>query len=57
MRDERVAVELDKEGWTVIRLPEHDLRTKASLADTAERVAPLLSQSAKPHPPAAETLC
>ena len=37
-RDRRVTSELRSQGWTVIRVPEHDLRTKDALARTAERL-------------------
>lgn len=35
-RDLRVTSELRGMGWTVIRVPEHDLRTKDALARTAD---------------------
>ena len=41
-RDRRVTKELMDAGWTVIRIPEHDVRTKAALAETIERVTVLM---------------
>ena len=41
-RDRRVTTELENSGWTVIRIPEHDLRTKAALAKTVDAVAELI---------------
>ena len=41
-RDRRVTSELEDEGWTVLRIPEHDVRTKAALAETIDRLAPLI---------------
>jgi len=35
-RDLRVSSELRGQGWTVIRVPEHDLRTKDALARTVD---------------------
>ena len=55
-RDERVTVELQKSGWTVLRIPEHDLRTKASQEETAERVALLLYKHANPRLRATDTM-
>ena len=42
-RDERVTATLENEDWTVLRIPEHDLRTKPALAETVERVSALLN--------------
>ena len=42
-RDERVTATLETEGWTVLRIPEHDIRTKRALAETLERVSALLN--------------
>ena len=42
-RDERVTATLETEGWTVLRIPEHDVRTKSALAETVERVSALLN--------------
>jgi DNA mismatch endonuclease (patch repair protein) len=33
-RDRRVTASLEKEGWTVIRVPEHALRTKGEFEET-----------------------
>ena len=38
MRDERVTAELTSLGWTVLRIPEHDVRTKTTLTKTVDRV-------------------
>ena len=42
-RDERVTAALETAGWTVLRIPEHDIRTKSALAETLERVSALLN--------------
>ena len=34
-------------GWTVIRIPEHDVRTKAALTETVDRLTALI-QAASP---------
>ena len=41
-RDQRVTSELKSQGWTVLRVPEHDVRTKAALAQTVNRLLPLI---------------
>ena len=41
-RDLRVTRELTDAGWTVLRIPEHDVRTKAALAETIDRLVPLI---------------
>ena len=41
-RDQRVTASLQAEGWTVLRIPEHDVRTKSALASTVERLVSLL---------------
>lgn len=41
-RDLRVTQELTDAGWTVIRVPEHDVRTKAALAETIDRIVHLI---------------
>ena len=41
-RDQRVTTTLQAEGWTVLRIPEHTVRTKTALAQTIERLVPLL---------------
>ena len=33
-RDQRVTVHLQEEGWTVLRIPEHDVNTKSALSET-----------------------
>lgn len=37
-RDRRVTRDLTDAGWTVIRVPEHDVRTKVALAETIDRL-------------------
>ena len=46
-RDRRITTELEGAGWTVLRIPEHDVNTKSSLSETVDRLAPFI-QSA-PH--------
>ena len=41
-RDRRVTAELEGEGWTVLRVPEHDVNTKAALAETVNRLVTLI---------------
>ena len=41
-RDLRVTRELTDSGWTVFRIPEHGVRTKAALAETIDRLVPLI---------------
>ena len=41
-RDQRVTLELTSQGWTVLRIPEHDVRTKAALTQTVDRLIPLI---------------
>lgn len=41
-RDRRVTASLENDGWTVLRIPEHEVRTKAALSRTVERLVPLL---------------
>ena len=41
-RDGRVTAELEGEGWTVLRIPEHDVNTKAALAETVNRLVLLI---------------
>ena len=45
-RDQRVTSSLQSEGWTVLRVPEHDVRTKVVLVQTIERLVPLLLANA-----------
>lgn len=35
-RDKRVSADLANQGWTVVRIPEHDLRTKGRLEATVK---------------------
>ena len=41
-RDLRVTRGLTDAGWTVVRIPEHDVRTKAALAETIDRLVPVI---------------
>ena len=41
-RDWRITAVLQEEGWTVLRVPEHSVRTKASLAQTIDYLAPFI---------------
>ena len=41
-RDQRVTAMLERDGWTVLRVPEHAVRTKASLARTVHSLAQLI---------------
>jgi len=41
-RDQRVTDELEREGWTVLRIPEHDLNSKAALAETVSRLVTVI---------------
>ena len=52
-RDKRVTMGLRDQGWTVLRIPEHDVRTKPALARTIDWLAPLIQ--AAPQKPAPET--
>ena len=46
-RDRRVTAELEAEGWTVLRVPEHDIDTKSALSETVNRLVSLI-QAAPP---------
>ena len=41
-RDRRVSAQLENDGWTVVRIPEHEIRTKSALSQTVERLVLLL---------------
>lgn len=41
-RDLRVTRELTDAGWTVLRIPEHDVRTKSALAETIDHLVPTI---------------
>ena len=41
-RDQRVTAVLQSEGWTVLRIPEHVVRTKESLAQTVDSLSQLI---------------
>ncbi|MEK7281309.1 MAG: very short patch repair endonuclease [Chloroflexota bacterium] len=41
-RDQRVTAILEKDGWKVFRVFEHEVRTKVGLQSTAERLTGLL---------------
>lgn len=51
-RDKRVTMGLREQGWTVLRIPEHDIRTKSALARTIDWLAPLIQ--AAPQKPASQ---
>ena len=44
-RDRRTTRTLRRRGWKVIRVREHDVRTKAGLAKTARRVSNVLHET------------
>ncbi len=46
-RDQRVTAERESDGWTVLRVPEHDVDTKSVLSETADRLVRLI-RSAPP---------
>jgi DNA mismatch endonuclease (patch repair protein) len=41
-RDRRTTGQLQQEGWKVVRIPEHEVKTKAGLQETSRRLAGLL---------------
>ena len=41
-RDTRVTAQLEEEGWTVIRVPEHDVISKAALAGVVENLTRMI---------------
>lgn len=45
-RDLRITEQLHSEGWQVLRIPEHAVRTKVRLAETAKTLACQLAQIA-----------
>ena len=47
-RDRRVTAELEGEGWTVFRIPEHDLNTKSALSETVDRLVSLIRSAPPP---------
>lgn len=42
VRDRNVTKQLSDAGWTVFRIPEHEVNTKAALAMTIDRLIALL---------------
>ena len=42
VRDKRVTDALESLGWTVLRIPEHDVRTKGALTKTVDSVVTLI---------------
>ena len=46
-RDQRTSTKLKDMGWTVLRVPEHDIRSKAALTQTTDRLMRIL----RPAPP------
>jgi len=47
-RDRRVTSELEDAGWTVLRIPEHDLNTKSALSETVDRLVSLIRAAPPP---------
>ena len=41
-RDRRVTAQLEADGWTVLRIPEHDIDTKSALSETVDRLVSLI---------------
>ena len=41
-RDQHVTAKLEDEGWTVLRIPEHDVNTKPALSETVDRLVSLI---------------
>lgn len=44
-RDHRVTRELTEAGWQVIRIPEHDLNTRAALAESVDKLGALIEET------------
>jgi DNA mismatch endonuclease (patch repair protein) len=44
-RDKRITANLWAEGWTVVRIPEHAIRTRKTLQETAHTLAETLIQA------------
>ena len=44
-RDLRVTKALTDADWTVLRIPEHDVRTKRALAETIDRLVSIIQAS------------
>ena len=42
MRDVRITAQLTAEGWTVFRVPEHDIVTEVALSETVDGLVPLI---------------
>ena len=42
VRDQRVTAELESNGWTVLRIPEHDIGKKSALSETVDRLVRLI---------------
>lgn len=42
LRDLQVTAFLEKEGWRVVRIPEHDLKTECALSHTLDRLLTIL---------------
>ena len=54
-RDRQVTADLETQGWRVLRVPEHSIRTKKSLAQTVDSVAQLILASS-PESQAVQTV-
>ena len=48
-RDQRTSASLTSEGWTVLRVPEHDLRPESALKCTLARLIPWLLNQPGQH--------
>ena len=49
-RDQRVTTTLKRQGWTVLRIPEHEVRTKTALKKTVERLVPMIQAAPSGDP-------
>ncbi len=49
-RDLQVTRWLTDAGWTVVRIPEHEVRTKAELAETVDRLVPVIHAASLEKP-------
>ncbi len=45
VRDRRVTAKFEGAGWTVLRIPEHDIDTKSALSETANRLVSLIQSA------------
>ncbi len=49
-RDQRVTATLRSQGWKVLRVPEHDVRTKTALTQTVEKLVPIIRAASSGDP-------